>query len=101
MHRVLKLGVEIVGVSVDVVLEKLTKGCPQIGGVGTITVYEIEYFCGDSHVDPLNNGEIIFDPLRIVRLRASVVSDVRAEAASPEVDVEEVTAMVVVVSSEV
>jgi hypothetical protein len=28
LHRVPKLGVEIVGVSVDVVLEELTKGCP-------------------------------------------------------------------------
>ena len=28
LHRVPKLGVEIVGASVDVVLEELTKGCP-------------------------------------------------------------------------
>jgi hypothetical protein len=64
-------------------------------------VHEIEDFCGDSHVDLLNNGEIILDPLRIMKLRASIVGDVRAEIASPEVDVEEVTPMVVVVSSEV
>ena len=62
---------------------------------------EIEDLCGDSHVDPLNNGEIIFDPLRIMKLRKRVVSNVRAEIASPKVDVEEVTPMVVVVSSEV
>jgi hypothetical protein len=36
-----------------------------------------------------------------MKLRASVVGDVRAEIASPEVDVEEVTPMVVVVSSKV
>jgi hypothetical protein len=41
----------------------------------------------------LNNGEIILDPLRIVRLRASTVGDVRAEVAPPEVNVEEVTPM--------
>ena len=62
---------------------------------------EIEDFCGDSHVDPLNNGEIIFDPLRIMNLRKRVVGNVRAEVASPKVDVEEVTPMVVVVSSKV
>ena len=28
LHRIPKLGVEIVGASVDVVLEELTKGCP-------------------------------------------------------------------------
>ena len=64
-------------------------------------MHEIEDFRGDSHVDPLNNGEIILDPLRIMKLRASIVGDVKAEIASPEVDVEEVTPMVVVVSSEV
>ena len=64
-------------------------------------MHEIEDFRGDSHVDPLNNGEVILDPLRIMKLRASVVGDVRAEVAPPEVNVEEVTPMVVVVSSEV
>ena len=62
---------------------------------------KIEDLCGDSHVDPLNNGEIILDPLRIMKLRKRVVDNVRAEIASPKVDVEEVTPMVVVVSSEV
>ena len=62
---------------------------------------EIEDLCGDSHVDPLNNGEIILDPLRTIKLRKRVVGNVRAEIASPKVVVEEVTPMVVVVSSEV
>ena len=62
---------------------------------------EIEDLCGDSYVDPLNNGEIILDPLRIMKLSKRVVGNVRAEIASPKVDVEEVTPMVVVVSSEV
>ena len=62
---------------------------------------KIEDIYGDSHVDPLNNGEIILDPLRIMTLRKRVVGNVRAEIASPKVDVEEVTPMVVVVSSEV
>ena len=62
---------------------------------------EIEDLCGESHVDPLNNGDIILDPLRIMKLRKRVVSNMRAEIASPKVDVEEVTPMVVVVSSEV
>ena len=57
--------------------------------------------CSSDLVDPLNNGEIILGPLRIMKLRASVVGDVRVEVSSPEVDVEEVTPMVVVVSSEV
>ena len=62
---------------------------------------EIEDLCGDSHVDPLNNGEIILDPLWIMTLRKRVVGNVRAEIASSKVDVEEVTPMVVVVSSKV
>ena len=49
----------------------------------------------------MNNGEIILDPLRIMKLRKRVVGNVRAEIASPKVDVEEVTPMIVVVSSEV
>ena len=62
---------------------------------------EIEDLCGDSHVDPLNNGEIILDPLRIRKLRKRVVGNVRAEIASPKVDVEEVTPMAVVVGRKV
>ena len=62
---------------------------------------EIEDLCGDSHVDPLNNGEIILDPLRIMKLRKRVVGNMRAEIASPKVDVEEVQPMVVVVSSKI
>ena len=62
---------------------------------------EIEDLCGDSHVDPLNNGKIILDPLRIMTFRKRFVGNVRAEIAPPKVDVEEVTPMVVVVSSEV
>ena len=62
---------------------------------------EIEDLRGDSHVDLLNNGEIILDPLRIMKLRKRVIGNVRAEIALPKVDVEEVTPMVVVVSSEV
>ena len=62
---------------------------------------EIEDLCGDSRVDPLNNGEIILDPLRIMKLRKRVIGNVRAEIASPKADVEEVTPMVAVVSSKV
>ena len=62
---------------------------------------EIEDLCGDSHVDPLNNGEIILDPLRIMKLRKRVIGNVRAEIASPKVDVEEVTPMIIVVSSKI
>ena len=64
-------------------------------------MHEIEDFRRDSHVDPLNNCEIILDPLQIMKLRASIIGDVRADVASPKVDVEEMTPMVVVVSSEV
>jgi len=49
----------------------------------------------------LNNGEIILDPLRIMTLRKRVGGNVRAEIASPKGDDEEVTPMIVVVSSEV
>ena len=62
---------------------------------------EIEDLRGDSHVDPLNNGKTILDPLRVMKLRKRIVGNVRAEIASPKVDVNVVTPMVVVVSSKV
>ena len=62
---------------------------------------EIEDLCGDLHVDTLNNGEIILDPLRIMKLRKRVVGNVRVEIALPKVYVEEVTPMVVVVRRKV
>ena len=88
---------EAVGAGIDVVLEQLEEGDPELGGGAGIAEDEIEDLGGDSHVDPLYDGEIILDPLRIMRLWDGVGGDVGAEIASPKVDVEELTPMVVVV----
>ena len=62
---------EVVGASIDVVLEELTESHPELGGGGSITKNEIKDLGGESHVDPLDDGEIILDPLRIMWLRDS------------------------------
>ena len=66
MHHVPELGVEDVGASINVVLEELSEGCPEIGGGGNMTEDKIENIGGDAHVNPLDDGEIILDPLWIV-----------------------------------
>ena len=97
MHRVPELGVETVGTGIDVGLEQLAEGDPELGGGGGIAEDEIEDLSGDSHVDPLDDSEIILDPLRVTRLRDGGGGDVITEIASPEVDVEELAPMLVVV----
>ena len=45
----------------------------------------------------MDDGEIVFDPAGIIGARDGVGGDVGAQVAAAEVDVEEVTPMVVVV----
>ena len=52
-----------VGAGIDVVLELPTESNPEFGGDSSITKDEIEDLTGDSHVDPLDYGENILDPL--------------------------------------
>ena len=101
MHHVPEIGVETVGAGIDVFLEQLAEGDPELGGGGGIAEDEIEDLGGDSHVDPLDDSEIILDPLWVMRLRDSGGGDVITEIASPEVDVEEVAPMVVVVGGKI
>jgi hypothetical protein len=67
LNRVAKLGVEGGEASVDIILEQLSKGGPEIGSSGRLAINEIETFRGDPCVDPLYDREIIFDPLGIIR----------------------------------
>ena len=66
LHRVAELCMEVVGAGIDVVLEELTESHPEFGGGSSITKNEIEDLGGDSHVDPLYDGEIILDPYLLV-----------------------------------
>ena len=92
---------EVVGESIDIAFEELTESHPEFSGGSSITKNEIKDLDGDLHVDPLYDGEIILDPLRIMRLRDGVGGDVGAEIASPKVDVEDLTPMVVVVGAKI
>jgi hypothetical protein len=58
---------------------------------------EVEYLGGHPRVDPLDDGEIILDPGRIIVAQYGVGGDMGAQIAAAEVDVEEMTPMVVVV----
>jgi hypothetical protein len=97
LDGVANLGVESVDPSVDVVLEELAQGRPQGGGGGGLPEDEVEDLRGHPRVDPLDDGEIILYPARIIRARDGVGGDVSAQIAATEVDVEEMTPMVVVV----
>jgi hypothetical protein len=61
---VAELSVEAVDPGVDVVLEELVKGHPQGNGGDGVTENEIEDLGGLPCVDPLDDGEFIFYPVR-------------------------------------
>ena len=82
-------------------MEQLLKSRPETGGGGGVPEDEIEYLGGDAHVNPLDDGEVILDPLGIMRLRHGGGVDVGAKIAAPEVNFEEVAPMVVVVGVEI
>jgi hypothetical protein len=86
---------------INVVLKKLMEGIPEGGGHGRLAEDEVQDPGGDSSVDPLNNGEIILDATRIIRARNGVSGDMMKNIASTEVNIEEITPMVVVVDRKI
>lgn len=92
---------EKVGASINVVLEQLPESHPETGGGGGIPEDEIKDLGRDAHVDPLDDGEVILDPLGIMGLRHGGVFDVGTKIAAIEVNFEEVSPMVVVVGVEI
>jgi hypothetical protein len=67
LNRVAKLRVEGGEASVNIILEQLAKGGPEIGSSGRLAKNKIENFRRDPCIDPLYDREIIFDPLGIIR----------------------------------
>ena len=92
-----KLGMKSVDAGIDIVLEELTKGHPKGGGVGGVTEDKIKNLGGHALIDPLDDGEVVRDPARIVGARGSVGGDVIAKIAASEVNLKEMAPMVVIV----
>jgi hypothetical protein len=97
LDDVANLGVEVVDLCVDVVLEELAQGRPESSGGGGLTEDEIEDLGGDAGVNPLDDGNVIRNPARIGGAGNGVVGDVVRKTAAPEVNLEEMTPVVVVV----
>jgi hypothetical protein len=88
-------GFEVVDPGIDVVLEEVAQDRPESGG--GLTEDEIEDFSRDAGVNPLDDGEVIRKPARIVGAGNGVGGDVITKAAAPEVNLEEMAPVVVVV----
>ena len=101
LHGVAKLGVEAVDPSVDVVLEELSEGRPELSGGGSVAEDEIEDFSGHPGVDPLDDGEIVLDPLEVGGLRNGVLGDMRAQVAATEVNIKKMALVIVIVGGEI
>jgi hypothetical protein len=86
---------------INIVLKKLMEGSPEGGGRGRLAEDEVQDPSGDSCVDPLNNGEIIVEPTRIIRARNGFSGDMMKKIASTEVNIEEITPMVVFVDMKI
>jgi hypothetical protein len=85
LGHVTKLGVQSVFPSVTIALKKLAKRAPDVGGGGAVVIKHVEDLSGDAGVEPLNNREIVFHPLRIMGLRKTVGGNVRPEVAASQV----------------
>jgi hypothetical protein len=82
LDGVAELVVEAGDAAVDVVLEELPKSRPKGGSSGGAAKDEIEDLGGDAGVDPLDDGEIVFDPLRIIGTRRNGAVDMPAKIAA-------------------
>ena len=89
--------VEIVDPAVGVVLKELAQGRPEGGSGGGLSEDKIEDLRGHTSVCPLDDGEVVCGPSRIVGARGGVGGDVVSKIAAPEVDLEQMAPMVVVV----
>jgi hypothetical protein len=97
LDGVADLGIEVVDPGIDVVLEELAQGRPKSSGGGGLVEDEIEDLGGDTGVDPLDDGEVIRNQARIGGAGNGVVGDVVTKTAAPEVNLEEMAPVVVVV----
>jgi hypothetical protein len=97
LDGVADLGVEVVDPGVDVVLEELAQGRPEGGGGGGLMEDKIEDFSRDAGVNPLDDGEVICNPVRICGAGNGVSGDVITKDAAPEVNLKEMALVVVVV----
>jgi hypothetical protein len=91
---------QVLDARVAVVLEQILQLVPNNGGRGVLGE-EAEELRRDARVDPLQDGEIVFDPDRIMcNCRLGEV-DVGAETTAAEMDDEEMPPVIVVVRREV
>jgi hypothetical protein len=95
LDGVADLSIEVVDPGIEVVLEELTQGRPESGG--GLTEDEIEDFSRDTGVNSLDDGEIIRNPARIGGARNGVSGVMITKTAAPEVNLEEMAPVVVVV----
>jgi hypothetical protein len=97
LDEIAKLDVEVVHAGVDVVLEELAKGNPECGGGRGVAEDGVEYLGGDARVDPLDDREVVLDPSWIIEAWNAVRGDVGEKIASPQMNLEEVAPVIVVV----
>ena len=64
-------------------------------------IEHVEDLCGDTSVEPLDDREVILDPLRIIWASKTGGGHVRAKIAATEVKIKEMPPMIVVVGSEI
>ena len=96
-----QLRVEGGDAGVTVVLKKPAELEPDVACGGTIRDDEVEELRRDVRVEPLNNGEVVFDPCGITRSRRDIIGDVMKEGASPKMDLKKMTSMVVIMAVEI
>lgn len=96
-----ELRVEGVDAGVAVVLEEAAKLTLDVVSNSAVLDDKVEELHGDLHVEPLNNGEVIPQPAVIGLGRSSVVGDVVQQGAAAEVDLQEVTLVVVVLAMKI
>lgn len=85
LGQVTMLDAQSVFLSVPLAPKKLAKRAPDVGGGGVVVIKHVEDLSGDAGVELLNNREIVFHPLRIMRARRTIGGDVRPKVAASQV----------------
>lgn len=82
-------------------MEETAKLEPDVASSGAVSDHEVEELHGCEGVEPLDDGEIVFHPTRIVRRGCNVAGDTVEKGAMPEMDLEKMTPMIIVVAVEI
>ena len=101
LRHVAKLSMQDVLPGIAVTLKELAERSPNSSSRGAIVVEHVEDLGGYAGIEPLDNCEVVLNPLRIIEPRCAGESDMGAQVAASEVKIKQVAPVVIIVGSKI